>query len=184
MSKAITTSTKKDFEVNDDVKAERTGFMKKSGDFVLCVACREQGFCRLGITHEELLEDGKSLTQVKAGADTAGSPGVAHGGWTASVLDEAMGHLAIFAGTFTVTSTLTIEYLRPVPVERDLEAYCWVEKCENGRWYTVGELRLAGTEKALARAKGVFIERDASHFKKHQEWLARHDQRSAKSSEQ
>ena len=101
-----------------------------------------------------------------------------HGGWTASVLDEMLGHLALFAGTFTVTSSLSVEYLRPVPVERELGGFAWVERRENGRWDVAGELRLAGTKTRLTRVTGVFIERDAAHFQKHEEWLQRQDKRS------
>jgi acyl-coenzyme A thioesterase PaaI-like protein len=144
----------------------------KPGGFILCFACRTLGHCRLGMTSEDVLPDGRTLTKIKCPADQQGGPGVAHGGWTASVLDEMFGHLALLQGLFTVTGSLTVEYLRPVPVERDLEGYAWVEKRDDSRWQVRGELRLAANGKLLSRAHGLFIQRDASHFKRHEQWLA------------
>jgi acyl-coenzyme A thioesterase PaaI-like protein len=91
--------------MTDSEQAVRAGFMTPSGDFVVCVACR------LGITCEKLLEESKGHTLVTRPTNQAGSSGVAHGGWTASVLDGMLGHLALFTVTFTVTSSLSVEYL-------------------------------------------------------------------------
>ena len=148
----------------------------KDGGFVLCVACRKIGHCRLGIVSDERLPDDGALyrtsTRVRCPKDYEGGPGVAHGGWTASVLDEMFGHLALLQGQFTVTSSLTIEYLKPVSVEHDLDGIVWVEGIADGRWSVRGELRLASNGKVLSRAHGIFIQRDLSHFQRHEKWLA------------
>lgn len=154
---------------------------RKGGGFVLCVACRKLGHCRLGIVSGERLPDDGTLfrtrTRVKCPPDYEGGPGVAHGGWTASVLDEMFGHLAMMQGLFTVTSSLTVEYVKPVPVERDLEGVVWVESITDGRWQVRGELLLAANGKLLSRAHGIFIQRDAAHFQRHEKWLADQDQK-------
>jgi acyl-CoA thioesterase FadM len=93
------------------------------------------------------------------------------------VLDEMLGHLALHAGTFTVSGKLTIEYARPVPVERELEGLAWVVKRKGSRWQVAGELRLAQTGEVLSRASGLFIERDATHFDRHQAWLEEQDKK-------
>ena len=153
----------------------------RDGSFVLCVACSKIGHCRLGITSSRLVSQDslskdqgrvRSITQVKCPGEYEGGPGVAHGGWTASVLDEMFGHLALLRGLFTVTSSLTVDYLKPVPVERDLEGIVWVESITDGRWKVAGELRLAATGKVLSHAHGLFIQRDLSHFQRHEKWLA------------
>ena len=118
-------------------------FPKSEGSFFLCISCRKAGHCRLGMLSEKVLPDGRTLTRIRCPNDQAGAPGVAHGGWTASVLDEMLGHLALHAGAFTVTGKLTVEYVKPVPVERDLEGFAWTVKRDNGRWQVAGELRLA-----------------------------------------
>ena len=133
--------------------------MTPSGDFVLCVACR------LGIACEKLLEEGKGHTLVTRPTNQAGSPGVAHGGWTASLLDGMLGHLALFIGTFTVTSSLSVEYLCPVSVERELEGFAWIVRREDGRWDVAGELRLAGTKTRLVRATGCLSSATPPIFK-------------------
>jgi hypothetical protein len=139
--------------------------------FVLCVACRKLGNCRLGIVGGERVPDEtvafKTRTRVKCPRDYEGGPGVAHGGWTASVLDEMFGHLALMQGLFTVTRSLTIE--------RDLEGVVWIEDVTDGKWKVRGELLLVGPGTVLSRAHGLFIQRDVSHFKRHQEWLAQQD---------
>lgn len=154
-------------------------FAKGFEGYVLCVACHASGRCRLGIQSEVLVptDNGlpKSVTKARCPKDHEGGPGVAHGGWTASVLDEMFGHLALLVGKFTVTGTLTVEYLKPVPIERDLEGTVWVESITDGKWQVRGELILAASGKVLSRAHGLFIQRDASHFKKHEEWLAGQD---------
>ena len=68
-------------------------------------------------------------------------------------------------------------------VLRPLIALAWCDKVERGRRYNRGELRLAATGAVLARASGVFVERDPSHFERFRHWLAHEDARSAEGSE-
>jgi uncharacterized protein (TIGR00369 family) len=99
----------------------------------------------------------------RLGADYQGG-GFIHGGIIALVLDEAMGKVNRFANIRAVTAELTIEYIRPVPVDEELviEAHA-VD--HNGRsHYYVGQIaNRAG--KILARGKGRFVEINAEKFK-------------------
>jgi acyl-coenzyme A thioesterase PaaI-like protein len=104
-----------------------------------------------------------------------GGPNVAHGGWTAAILDEVLGHVPILHGQLAVTGTLTIRYVRPVPIERELEARAWVARREGRRWYVAGELVLASTGAVLASAEGIWVERDPAHYDRHERWLAEQD---------
>lgn len=45
-----------------------------------------------------------------------GAPGLAHGGAVAAACDDVLGFTLRIAGTPAVTRTLTVEYLRPVPL--------------------------------------------------------------------
>jgi len=89
-------------------------------------------------------------------AEYQGGAGFIHGGIIATVLDEVMGKVCRFRGAHAVTAELTIEYLRPVPVDADLviEGY---EVAMTGRnLFMVGEIRdVSG--KVLARGKGRFV---------------------------
>jgi len=107
---------------------------------------------------------------------------VAHGGWTAASFDEVLGHLVLLHGGMAVTGQLTIEFLRPVPIERDLEIRAWIEGSEGHRLQIRGELTLAGSGAVLGRAHGTFVQRDnpAAHFDKLDHWLAEQDRIAAK----
>ncbi len=145
----------------------------------LCGACSRTGVCRLGLTEEQLVEPGVSLTRLVCGAEHEGGPGVAHGGWTAAAMDEVLGHLNLLSGRMAVTGELSVQFLRPVPVERPLELRAWCEGAENGRRRHRGELRLASTGALLATAHGVFVERDQSHFERYRRWIAEQDAQAA-----
>lgn len=142
---------------------------------ILCGACKRLGQCRLGLTDEHLDADGVMHARFVCPAEHEGGPGVAHGGWTASMLDEVLGHTSLLKGQMAVTASLTVEFLKPVPIERALEGRAWVEGREGSRITISGEIRLAATGAVLARARGVWVARDASHFERHRQWLAQQD---------
>ena len=56
----------------------------------------------------------------RLGQGVSGRSGFVHGGIIATLLDEAMGKVNRFRGLRALTAELTIEYLRPVPVEQDI----------------------------------------------------------------
>ncbi len=97
---------------------------------------------------------------------------MAHGGWTAGVLDEVLGHVPILLGQLSVTGTLTVRFLKPVPIERPLEARAWVDRVERQKWFCSGQLVLASSGAELATATVVRIARDGpSHFNAFEAWL-------------
>lgn len=145
------------------------------GTIALCGACRRTGLCRLGLMTEHLGDDGVVRTQLECSADQEGGPRVAHGGWTAAVFDEVLAHVQLLRGVLAVTARLEIAFIKPVPIERPLEARAWVERREGSRWFVAGELSLVRTGATLGRAAGVFVERDPRHFERHQRWLSEQD---------
>ena len=154
------------------------------GDFVaanhegpvrLCVACTRIGHCRLGITVEELQPGGEVETELVCSAENEGGPGVAHGGWTAGVLDELVGHVPLLHGQLAVTGTLTVRFVKPVPVGRPLLARAQVVRKEGTRWFVTATLTLAATGAELAGADAIMVERDPGHFARHRAWLATQD---------
>ncbi|MFE9322563.1 hotdog domain-containing protein [Nocardia sp. NPDC052278] len=50
-----------------------------------------------------------------------GGPNIAHGGQTASALDEALGHLPLMLGEMAVTAQLSVNFIKPIPIERPLQ---------------------------------------------------------------
>lgn len=141
----------------------------------LCGACRRLGACRLGLGREELQPDGSVHTDLVCGPEYEGGPEVAHGGWTAAVFDEVLGHVHMLHGELAVTGRLSVTYVKPVPVGRPLHARAWRVRREGHRWYVAGELTLASTGAVLGRGEAVMVLRDRDHFARHQKWLAEQD---------
>lgn len=150
------------------------------GGVPLCGACRLNQRCRLGVV-EERTEGDLVMSNLACPADHEGGPQVAHGGWTASVLDEILGHVPIRHNQLSVTGTLTVNFLKPVPIERPLQVRAWIDKVDGQKWYISGDLALRSTESVLATATGIWIARDVSHFIRHQQWLAEQDAAAATS---
>jgi acyl-coenzyme A thioesterase PaaI-like protein len=145
------------------------------GPVALCGACRRLGRCRLGLGLEELQADGTVVTHLVCDESNEGGPEVAHGGWTASVLDEVLGHLPLLNSELAVTGELTVVYVKPVPIDRPLVARAWTDRREGRRWYVAGELLLESTGAVLARGSAIMVVRPDDHFARHREWLAEQD---------
>ena len=68
-------------------------------------------------------------------AEHEGGPGVAHGGWTAAMFDEVTGHVPLLSGQLSVTGTMRVTYVKPVPIERPLEACAWIARKQARTWH-------------------------------------------------
>jgi uncharacterized protein (TIGR00369 family) len=129
-----------------------------------CFGCGAANPRGMQLTYEQDDATQRIRGNFRLGAEYQGGSGFIHGGIIALVLDEAMGKVNRFGGIRAVTAELTIEYIRPVPVDEELviEAHA-VD--HNGRsHYYVGQIaNRAG--KILARGKGRFVEINADRFK-------------------
>jgi len=85
-----------------------------------------------------------------------GPPGHAHGGIIATILDEAMGKANRISQVTAVTQSMTVEYLRLVPLGKPLIAEGWQRSVKGRVHVNVAELRSA-EGKVLARSEGTFI---------------------------
>jgi uncharacterized protein (TIGR00369 family) len=107
--------------------------------------------------------DGEVVADVRTHAHQSGYPGVLHGGAVAGILDEAMGWAATHnLKQYVMTGELKVRYLKPVPVDTQLQVRARV--CENLERCVIaeGSLYLAdGT--LLARASGKFALATAAH---------------------
>lgn len=133
----------------------------------LCGGCKAYGRCRLGIG--DLVREGpRTHADVRCAEIFHAGPRVAHGGWTAAMFDDVMGRTMIERGVQAVTGSLTIDFLKPVPVEEALVVEVSVGAQEGRRWTLSASLRLARDEVSLASAKGVWVERRKDHFERHE----------------
>ena len=90
------------------------------------------------------------------GAAYQGGAGFLHGGIIALLLDEAMGKVCRFRGVRAVTAELTIEYLKPIPVEQPISVEAFETDAKGRNLFYSGEIRNAVGE-LLARGTGRFV---------------------------
>ena len=90
------------------------------------------------------------------GPAVEGPPKHAHGGSIASVLDEAMGMAALYAGHTVVAANISVNYIKMVPLESIALAITRVTKAEGKKVYTEANLE-APDGTVYSTAKGLFI---------------------------
>src|ERR1700730_10055923 len=86
------------------------------------------------------------IGRFRLGPEYQGATGFIHGGIIATVLDEVMSKVSRFENVHAVTAELTVEYLKPVRVDEELQVEGFSTR-RNGRdLYHEGEIRnAAGT---------------------------------------
>lgn len=85
-----------------------------------------------------------------------GPPGHCHGGIIATILDDAMGKVNKLRNVVAVTREMTVEYLKPVPLEKPLRAE-GREVSVHGRQHINAAEILDQNGEVLARSRGVFV---------------------------
>jgi len=99
------------------------------------------------------------------GANYAGGAGFAHGGIIAVVLDEAMGKLSKLTDEKAVTGELSVEYRKPVPVDKEIVVEGWQVQAVGRNRFRAAEIRDAAGN-LLARGKSRFVAIDEQHFER------------------
>jgi len=121
-----------------------------------CFGCGGANAGGMNLTFEQDNVGKKIVGRFVLGERYQGGAGFAHGGIIAVLLDEAMGKVCRFREVRAVTAELTVEYLKPVSVEREIVVE-GREVDQNGRnLFMVGEIRNESGE-VLARGKGRFV---------------------------
>jgi uncharacterized protein (TIGR00369 family) len=92
-----------------------------------------------------------------------GPPGHCHGGIIATILDEAMGKVNKIRQVIALTSKMTVDYLRPVPLHQLLRVESREVSVRGRRHVNRGEI-LNQKGEVLARGRAVFIAIDPSRF--------------------
>jgi uncharacterized protein (TIGR00369 family) len=94
-----------------------------------------------------------------------GPPGHCHGGIVATILDEAMGKVNRIRQVIALTSQMTVDYLRPVPLKQALRVESREVSVRGRRHINMGEI-LNQKGEVLARGRAVFIAIDPKMFAK------------------
>jgi acyl-coenzyme A thioesterase PaaI-like protein len=134
-----------------------------------CFGCGDDNAAGL---HLQFFVDAEQrvLCRVSLAVQFQGPPGHAHGGIIATMLDEAMSKANRHRNITAMTRHMSIDYLRPVPLESPLVLEGWSESdlaSSSGRTQRCSaELRSAdGT--VLASATGIFIQVTAEALRRH-----------------
>jgi uncharacterized protein (TIGR00369 family) len=85
-----------------------------------------------------------------------GGGGFAHGGIIALLLDEAMGKVCRFREVRAVTAELSVEYLKPVAVAKEIIVEGRETEMKGRNLFLAAEIRNQAGE-VLARGKGRFV---------------------------
>lgn len=86
-----------------------------------------------------------------------GPPNLVHGGWIASLFDDALGRTQRDLGRYGVTGSLSVTYKRPTPINTEVEVRAHIEELRERRFRAVGELWCRGEITATAEAWFIFI---------------------------
>jgi acyl-coenzyme A thioesterase PaaI-like protein len=88
------------------------------------------------------------------GAAYEGAPGLLHGGFLAAAFDEVLGMATVFSGGAGMTFELGVRYLRPTPIDVELEIVGRFDRAEGRRIFVSAEALVGGVR--TAEASGVF----------------------------
>ena len=92
-----------------------------------------------------------------------GPPGHAHGGIIASILDDAMGKVNKLRHVVALTREMTVEYLKPVPLNKPLRVIGRETKVRGRTHVNTAEI-LNNKNEVLARSTGIFIAIDPAQM--------------------
>jgi uncharacterized protein (TIGR00369 family) len=96
------------------------------------------------------------VSRFRLGKRYTGPPGHCHGGVIATILDEAMGKVNKLRHVVAVTAEITVNYLKPVPLNKPLRVESREEKVRGRQHINVAEI-LNQKGEVLARGRGIFI---------------------------
>lgn len=122
----------------------------------LCFGCGQDNPRGMGLKFA-LDETGKQyVCRFRLSERYTGPPGYCHGGVIATILDEAMSKLNRLLDVPAPTSRMTVEYLRPVPLNCRLEVWSKNLGKRGRRLKHSAEIR-DEQGRVLARSQGVFV---------------------------
>lgn len=108
------------------------------------------------------LSGDRVVAQVEFDDRQEGAPGLAHGGAVATVLDDVLGTVLLAHRRPAVTARLTVNYVRPVVLGRQLQAEAWLVGFEGRKARVAGFLVDASS--VVAEAEALFVCVPAAHF--------------------
>jgi uncharacterized protein (TIGR00369 family) len=121
-----------------------------------CFGCGGDNDGGMKLTFEQDNVNRRIVGRFVLGERYQGGAGFAHGGVIAVLLDEAMGKVCRFRELRAVTAELTVEYLKPVSVNKEILVEGREIELKGRNIFIAGEIRDAEGQ-VLARGKGRFV---------------------------
>ena len=121
-----------------------------------CFGCGGDNSGGMKLTFEQDNANRKIVGRFVLGERYQGGAGFAHGGIIALLLDEAMGKVCRFREVRAVTAELSVEYLKPVAVDKTIVVEGRETEMNGRNLFITGEIRNENGD-VLARGKGRFV---------------------------
>jgi uncharacterized protein (TIGR00369 family) len=121
-----------------------------------CFACGKNNTegMRLRFSYDEKKQ--RFISRFRLGRRYTGPPGHAHGGVIATILDEAMGKVNKIHNVVALTSDITVQYLKPVPLNKPLRVEGREVSVRGRRHINAAEIVNVRGE-VLAHSRGTFV---------------------------
>lgn len=121
-----------------------------------CFGCGGDNSGGMQLTFEQDNVNRKIVGRFVLGERYQGGAGFAHGGIIAVLLDEAMGKVCRFREVRAVTAELSVEYLKPVAVDKAIVVEGRETEMNGRNLFMSGEIRNESGD-VLARGKARFV---------------------------
>ena len=121
-----------------------------------CFGCGGDNSGGMKLTFVQDNANRKIVGRFVLGERYQGGAGFAHGGIIALLLDEAMGKVCRFREVRAVTAELSVEYLKPVAVDKEIVVEGRETEMNGRNLFMIGEIRNENGD-VLARGKGRFV---------------------------
>ncbi len=127
-----------------------------------CFGCGTQN--PQGLHLQNTYVDGKACISFTVDEYHTGYPGLLHGGVTCTLLDEAMFYAVLALDVETVTTEMTVRYLKPAKLGHSLICEAWVEFREGRRIEAHAIIRDQAEGTRIAEAQGKYLEVDLARL--------------------
>jgi uncharacterized protein (TIGR00369 family) len=121
-----------------------------------CFACGNNNLDGMRLKFAYDKDSASFICRFRLGKRYTGPPGHAHGGIIATILDEAMGKVNKLRHVVALTSQITVNYLKPVPLNQPLRVESREVRVRGRRHTNMAEI-LNPKGEVLARGHGLFI---------------------------
>jgi acyl-coenzyme A thioesterase PaaI-like protein len=129
---------------------ERFGFEPHN-----CFAC---GTLNAGGLHLDLHVDGERCwADLSIPPRFQGWDEIAHGGIVSTILDEVMAWSLVDADNWGLTARMTVDFKRPVPLDRPIRAEGWITQARRRVVTTAGQIVDRATGEILATAEATYV---------------------------